>query len=234
LSQPDKNVYFKLDIDGTGQTKLMRPEQVMAFSLQKISNSFIKDGKTSNDMVISVPPYMGHTERRAYLDAAKIAGINCLRLMNDSSATALQYGHRNKSEFIDQAPRTVCFIDFGHSYVSLTLVNFFAKKATILYQNNMRNLGGRDIDYLIYQLLSEEFTKKYGDDPRESPKCKLRLLEMIEKKRKTLSSNKTTDFLMECLLNDNDLSREMSRDEFEKILSPLMELFFEFLFHSVG
>jgi len=37
-------------------------------------------------------------------------------------------------------------------------------------------------------------------------------------------------FLIECLLNDNDLSREMSREEFEKLISPLMENFFEFLF----
>ena len=52
-------------------------------------------------MVISVPPYINVAERRAYLDAAKIAGINCMRLMNDSSATALLYGYRKKSEFID-------------------------------------------------------------------------------------------------------------------------------------
>lgn len=94
----------------------------------------------------------------------------------------------------------------------------------------MKNLGGRDIDYVIYNLLSEEFAKKYGDDPRESLKCKLRILEMVEKKRKTLSSNKNTDFLIECLLNDNDISRDMSREEFEKHISPLMENFFEFLF----
>ena len=98
----------------------------------------------------------------------------------------------------------------------------------------MRNLGARDIDYMLFDMLSQEFLKKYGDDPRESPKCKLRILEMVEKKRKTLSSNKMTDFLIECLLNDNDLSREMSRDEFEKVISPLMESFFEFLFQSIG
>ena len=66
--------------------------------------------------------------------------------------------------------------------------------------------------------------KKYGDDPTESAKCKLRILEMVEKKRKTLSSNKTTDFLIECLLNDNDLSREMSREELVQKCKTLLAI----------
>merc|ERR1719271_2208021 len=44
------------------------------------------------DVVLSVPSYFTDAERHAMLDAASIAGLNCLRLMNDSTAAALSYG----------------------------------------------------------------------------------------------------------------------------------------------
>ena len=45
-----------------------------------------------NDVVISVPSHFTDAERRALLDAARIAGLNVLKLMNETTATALAYG----------------------------------------------------------------------------------------------------------------------------------------------
>ena len=49
-------------------------------------------------MVISIPSYASNIERQAYLDAAEIAGIKCLRVINESTAIALTYGYTKKSE----------------------------------------------------------------------------------------------------------------------------------------
>lgn len=52
----------------------------------------------SKELVISVPSYTTNIERQAYLDAAQIAGIKCLRLINESTAIALTYGFFKKNE----------------------------------------------------------------------------------------------------------------------------------------
>ena len=55
-------------------------------------------GLNSREMVISIPSYASNIERQAYLDAAEIAGIKCLRVINESTAIALTYGYVKKNE----------------------------------------------------------------------------------------------------------------------------------------
>lgn len=75
--------------------------------------------------MLSVPTYATLQERIAYVDAAKIAGLNPLRIISDSSATALAYAYQRRKELDDKTPRQVCFVDMGHSYISVIVVFFF-------------------------------------------------------------------------------------------------------------
>ena len=76
------------------------------------------------------------------------------------------------------------------------------------------------MDYQIMQKLSEEFLAKHGDDPRESPRCRLRLFETIEKARKLLSGDTESNISIDYLLNEEDLNRKLTRDEFEQLIDP--------------
>lgn len=76
------------------------------------------------------------------------------------------------------------------------------------------------MDYQIMQKLSEEFLAKHGDDPRESPRCRLRLFETIEKARKLLSGDTEANISIDYLLNEEDLNRKLTRDEFEQLIDP--------------
>jgi len=78
---------------------------------------------------------------------------------------------------------------------------------------------------LLFELLGGEFEKKYGCDPRPSPRCRLRLLDSIEKVRKLLTSNKEADVHCEALMEDEDLHRHMSRDELEELIAPFVGRF---------
>lgn len=51
----------------------------------------------------------------------------------------------------------------------------------IICHHSDRNLGGRNMDNLLMEILGEEFSKKYGVDPRRSARCRLRMLDIIEK-----------------------------------------------------
>ena len=77
------------------------------------------------DCVISVPSFMTDTERRALLDAAQIAGLNCLKLMNETTAVALNYGlyNTNLPEAADK-PHIVAFVDVGYSQAQVSICAF--------------------------------------------------------------------------------------------------------------
>lgn len=125
----------------------------------------------------------------AYIDAARIAGLKPLRVISDSSATALTYAFQRRKELDDKNPKLVCFVDMGHSYTSLIIVYFKASVGHILFQKSDRNLGARDIDYMICEKLAADFASKNGSNPMENKKMFQRMMEAVEKMRKKLTPN---------------------------------------------
>ena len=74
------------------------------------------------------------------------------------------------------------------------------------------------MDLLLLDILGGEFAKKFGNDPRTQVRCRLRMLDIIEKQRKILSGNKETTIHLESLLDDEDLKRNINRQEFEDLI----------------
>ena len=103
-----------------GEKHVFTPEQVFGYYLRKVKTYFEKAGMDSKEIVIAVPTYASNAERQAYLDACEIAGINCIRLINESTATALTYGFFRSKDLDEKKPRTVCFVDFGHASLIIT------------------------------------------------------------------------------------------------------------------
>lgn len=208
-----------------GEKRVFTPEQAMGYYLRKVRTYFENAGLKSKEIVISIPTYASNSERQAYLDAAEIAGIRCIRLINESTAIALTYGFFRKNDLDATKPRKVVFIDYGHSKLSCTYAQFLKGKMKVLYTYSNKNMGARQIDYQLFNLFSAEFEKKYGCDPRSSPRCRLRLLDSIEKMRKLLTANKEADVICEALMEDEDLKRHMTRDELEELIEPTMRAF---------
>lgn len=208
-----------------GEKQVVTPEQVMAFYMKKLKTYFELAGMNSKEIVISVPTYASNVERQAYINAAEIAGISCVRLINESTAIALTYGFFRKGDLDAEKERIVTFVDLGHSKLTITHASFLKGKMKILGTHSDKNLGARWIDFQLYDMLGAEFAKKYGCDPRESVKCRLRLLDSIEKMRKLLTANKEADVHCESLMEDEDLHRMFKRDELEELMQPFVEKF---------
>jgi len=196
-----------------------------------VKTFFETSGISTNEIVLSVPSYFSNVERQGVLDAADIAGIKCIRLLNESTAIALNYGFFRKADLPDKDPRYVVFVDLGHSKLSVTIASFIKGKMRIVVHKNDRNLGARNMDYLLLlrvywpKLLGEEFTKKVGSDPRKNIRARLRMLDVIEKQRKILSGNKEATIHLESLLEDEDLHKNLKREEFEELIQPMVEKF---------
>lgn len=179
-----------------------------------------------SDCVISCPTWFTDAQRRALLDASQVAGLNCLRLMNDTTAIALGYGI-TKTDLPDSTddkhkPRIVCFVDVGHSSYQVAIASFVKGKVTILGTACDRNLGGRDFDQAITEHFITEFDKKYKMDINSSAKAIFRLRVGAEKVKKILSANSTAPYNVECLLDDKDVSAIVNRVQFEELVTPLV------------
>jgi molecular chaperone DnaK (HSP70) len=94
---------------------------------------------TFNDLadkeaVVSCPSFFTESERKALLDAAKIADLKVYKLFSESSAVTLSYGLFRKNDLPekDKEPRNVIFVDFGHSKLSSFVSSFTKEKCSVL------------------------------------------------------------------------------------------------------
>lgn len=97
------------------------PEQLIAMNLVHLKQIVTNNTNVGvTDCVMSVPGYFTEKERHAMMDAMKIAGLNCLRLMDDTAATALAYGIF-RSDLSDADPIHVVFVDMGHTSLQVRI-----------------------------------------------------------------------------------------------------------------
>ena len=89
----------------------------------------------SIDAVVAVPCYYNEFQRRAVVEACKIAGINCMRLLSETAAVALTYGiYKTDLPAETETPRRVIFCDFGHSSLQLSAAEFVKGKVTVCHR----------------------------------------------------------------------------------------------------
>ncbi|CAD8139164.1 unnamed protein product [Paramecium pentaurelia] len=208
-----------------GQKANFTPEQVTGTMLNKLKNIIqLNDiNIQSSNVCISVPAYYTESERKALIDACKIADIPLERLLNETTAIAINYGLFRKTDLDPEKPRNVAFVDLGHSKFSAFVGSFYKEKAQVLAQVCERNLGARDIDWALFEKFATQFEKQTnGLSVRKNAKGRLRLLEAIEKARKVLSANSEAQIHVEYLVEDEDFNTLIKRDEFEQLAQPVL------------
>lgn len=199
------------------------PEQITAMLFTKLKVDATSALETQiYDCVITVPSYFTNAERKALLDAAGIAGLNCLRMINETTATALSYGfYKQDLPAPEEKSRNVIFVDFGHSSIQISACAFNKGKLKMLAAGSDL-VGGRDVDNLLADFFSRDFIAKYKLDPRTNPKALLRLLAEVEKMKKQMSANSTRLPLnIECFMNDTDVQSSIQRTDMEEICQKL-------------
>lgn len=203
---------------------LLAPIQIISILFGFYEKIIKKSRKIHGELgfVISIPGYFTPEERILMNKSVAICSMNCLKLLNESTAIGLIYKNLHEEE-IQMSPqgKRVLFIDVGYSKVGVYLISFFLENITIVSEIYDRYLGVRDIDnflYVFYQGIIEKDCPNY----QENMKTKLRLMESIEKQRKVLSANTESPLTVESLTGDYDLSYTMTRQEYEKIISPFI------------
>ncbi|XP_039181930.1 heat shock 70 kDa protein 4L isoform X2 [Crotalus tigris] len=207
------------------EERLFAIEQVTGMLLVKLketSENALK--KPVADCVISIPSFFTDAERRSVIAAVQVAGLNCLRLMNETTAVALAYGiYKQDLPAPEERPRNVVFVDMGHSAYQISVCAFNKGKLKVLATTFDPFLGGRNFDDALVDHFCEEFRIKYKLNVKDNGRALLRLYQECEKLKKLMSAN-TSDLPVniECFMNDIDVSSKMNRAQFEQLCASLL------------
>lgn len=174
------------------------------------------------DVVIGVPSYFTDFQRTALLDAARIAGLNVLRVMNEHTATALEYGYFRTNSFDPEKPQTVAFCQMGHASFSVAIVQFVRGRLTVVCERSDK-VGGRDMDECLIRIFAKQFQKKTGCDVLSNKKALFKLEDAVTKTKKILSANSESSISCECLMEDEDFGSSVKRADFEEMCQPMMK-----------
>jgi heat shock protein 4 len=221
----DINGQVGVEVNYMGKKERFTATQLMAMFLTRVKQTTSAEIKLPvSDIVISCPAWYTDAQRRSMIDAADIAGLKLLRLINDSTAIALGYGITKVDlPAPDEKPRRVAFVDIGYSNYTVSIVEFIKGQLTVKSTAWDRHFGGRNFDKVLVDHFAAEFKEKYKIDINTNAKAKVRVAAACEKLKKVLSANANAPINIESLLNDVDVRGFLKRDELEELSKPLLD-----------
>lgn len=211
------------------------PEELIAQMLVK-AKEMAEAGahQKIQECVMTVPGFFNQVERRALLQAADLAGLKVLQLINDYTAVALNYGIFRTKNFNESA-QYVLFYDVGASSTSATLVSYQTVKVkdrgyvethpqlTILGMGFDRTLGGLEIQIRLRDYLAKKFNelKKTKNDVFKNPRSMAKLFKEAGKLKNILSANAEYFAQVEGLIDDIDFKLSVTRETLENLIPDL-------------
>ncbi|CAE1157631.1 HSPA1s [Acanthosepion pharaonis] len=209
----------QIQVEFKGNQKLFSPEEISSMVLGKMketAESYL--GKKITDAVVTVPAYFNDSQRQATKDAASIAGLNVLRIVNEPTAAALAYGlDKNLSKV-----KNILIFDLGGGTFDVSILtidegSLFEVKATA----GDTHLGGEDFDNRIVDYFVQEFQRKYHKNLKDNPRSIRRLRTACERTKRTLSSSTEASLEIESLYQGIDFYSKITRARFEDLCSDL-------------
>ena len=161
--------------------------------------------------VVTVPAYFDDSQRQATKDAARLAGLNVLRLLNEPTAAAIAYGLDHSSE------GTFAVFDLGGGTFDISILRLTRGVFEVLSTNGDSALGGDDFDQAIatHWRMGHKLADAGGGDTR-------RLLAAAREVKERLSTAQAADVSV-TLSYGQKLHLHLTRSELEQITAPLVQ-----------
>lgn len=211
----DENGVPLFEIGGAKHT----PQELSARILRKVveNASAALGGIAIHQAVITVPAYFDDAQRQATRDAARLAGLVALRIVNEPTAASLAYGLDGKGS------STVAVYDLGGGTFDVSILSIEEGVFRVLATAGDTHLGGDDLDRTLVAVAVEEIAQERGEafvqDNVFLQGCRL----AAEKCKIALSHDPEAE--MHVVLPHLNLSwrRRFTRAEFETLCQPLIQ-----------
>ena len=168
-------------------------------------------GGTLVGAVITVPAYFDEAQRQATKDAARLAGINVLRLLNEPTAAAIAYGLDNGAE------GTFVVYDLGGGTLDVSVLELSKGLFTVKSTNGNSALGGDDFDHRLFcHLLEQNKLSALNEQDGQN------LLALSRRAKEQLTDREQTT--VETTLSDGRrISTVITRQEFQNLTRQLVQ-----------
>lgn len=162
-------------------------------------------------VVITVPAHFDDAQRQSTKDAAKLAGVNVLRLLNEPTAAAVAYGLDSGQEGI------IAVYDLGGGTFDISILRLNQGVFEVLATGGDSALGGDDFDVALVDHLVEQanLTRPL------SPSLERQLMQQACRAKEQLTNNEQAEISLS-LANDETWSYSLSKEIFNELIKPLV------------
>lgn len=212
------------------------PEQISAKILEKLKvDAEARLGESTQSAVVTVPAYFNDKQKHATRVATELAGFHLLRLLPEPTAAAIAFGI---DEMMKDEAKTVLVYDFGGGTFDISVLTMTNGHFLEQGKGGDMWLGGDDIDRLIVEFVCRQVEKKAklrdlaslvaALKPRERYRFQGELKRKAEQAKIELSHKEVAYIEILGLLRDSrgviiDVDVTMTRKEFEKLVSPMID-----------
>jgi molecular chaperone DnaK len=198
------------------------PQEISAMILRRLKEiAEARLGHSITKAVITVPAYFSDAQRQATREAGEIAGLEPVRILNEPTAAALTYeaGHR-------EGKRVVVY-DLGGGTFDVSVVRIQDGVVEVISGHGNNHLGGDDFDAKLVGHILDHLKIKQGIDVSGDLRALARITRAAETAKKRLS-DEAFCLVAEEYLTESDgkpvhLSLEITRPEYEEMISPFIE-----------
>lgn len=213
IAHPEKLPYTLLDTPGMVKVRTVAGEKSpVEVSAEILATLRFRAEDTFNDdiygAVVTVPAYFDDAQRQATKDAAQLAGLNVLRLINEPTAAAIAYGLDNASEGV------YAVYDLGGGTFDISILRLSAGVFEVLATGGDSALGGDDYDRALADWLLQEAGLS-ANTPEDQA------LLMAEARRVKEALSAVDSVKVDIGLSGGALRVLLNRDHFEQQTAPL-------------
>lgn len=213
IVHPEKLPYSLLDTPGMVKVRTIAGEKSpVEISAEILATLRFRAEDTFNDdiygAVVTVPAYFDDAQRQATKDAAQLAGLNVLRLINEPTAAAIAYGLDNASEGV------YAVYDLGGGTFDISILRMSAGVFEVLATGGDSALGGDDYDRALADWLLQE-----AGLSANTPEDQALLMAEARSAKEALSSEDIVT--AEVDLSTGGLDVSLNRDQFEQATASL-------------
>ena len=198
------------------------PQEISAIILKRLKDiAECRLGRPVHKAVITVPAYFSDTQRQATREAGEIAGLEVVRIINEPTAAALVY------EAGQHQGKRILVYDLGGGTFDVSVVRIEQGVVEVISSHGNNHLGGDDFDQKLVAHILEQLKLRQGVDISDQPRAMARILRAAETAKRHLSDHPYArieeEYLAQADGNPVHLSLELARDEYERMIAPLVE-----------